>query len=248
MATIVVAREEFDGTQVEVRGEAYHHLFRVRRMAAGSAVRVVDGEGRARAGVVGRIERSSAVVNLGGGVESLEPRRRVELWVGPPKPDRAAWLVEKGTEIGVSAIRFVGTAYAARGERRGFGAGQVARLRRVAIAAVEQCGRARVPEIEGVEPLEEMLERLGRGGGGDTAGNDGGLRAVVLDAAGGRAGGPAGAEQVGGLVILVGPEGGWAREEMERFERLGLQRWSLGERTLRVETAALAAATLALLT
>jgi 16S rRNA (uracil1498-N3)-methyltransferase len=48
------------------------------------------------------------------------------------------------------------------------------------------------------------------------------------------------------VAVLVGPEGGWSGEEREGFAAHGIPRWSLGERVLRVETAAIAAAALVL--
>jgi 16S rRNA (uracil1498-N3)-methyltransferase len=198
VTTHVVSPIEFDGREIEVTGHAYQHLFRARRMRVGEEMRIVDGEGRARRGVVARVERAHGVVALGSSAPSFEAARSVELVVSPPKPDRVAWLVEKATELGVAAVRFVHTDRTARDERS-FGASQILRLRRVALSAVEQCGRAVVPD-------------------GDTS----------------------------GLVVLIGPEGGWSDEERTRFDSAGIERRDLGERVLRVETAAVAACALAL--
>lgn len=259
MTTIVVTPIELGDGEFAVSGERFHHLFRVKRLRAGESVRVVDGEGRARRGVVARVDRAHGVVALGGAEPSLEAALRVELLVAPPKPERAAWLVEKATEVGVAAIRFVATDRAARGDKTSFGAGQLARLRRIAVAAVEQCGRAVVPEVTGVHPLAERLAarvegasrkaQIGKEGTAAVGSAVGGevQPLVVLDASGSRgasvvapfSGGP-------GLSILVGPEGGWSEEEIVLFERAGVPRWSLGDRVLRVETAAVVAAGIAL--
>lgn len=236
MTTLVVTPIEFDGTEIEIHGDAFHHLFRVKRLRAGESVRVVDGEGRARRGVVARVERAHGVVAFAGAAASLEPALRLELLVAPPRPERAAWLVEKATEVGVAAIRLIATDRAARDERT-YGHAQLARLRRVAVAAVEQCGRAVVPEITGVHPLAERLaqEELFQG------------PIVVLDAAGSTA--PPRPEALAvpsTTTLVVGPEGGWSDEEHALFERSRLPLWSLGERVLRVETAAIVAAGLVL--
>jgi 16S rRNA (uracil1498-N3)-methyltransferase len=236
MTTIVVTPIEFDGTEVELHGDAFHHLFRVKRLRAGESVRIVDGEGRARRGVVARVERAHGVVAFAGAEPSLEPGLRLELLVAPPKPERAAWMVEKATEVGVAAIRLIATERAARDERS-YGHAQLARLRRVAVAAVEQCGRAVVPEITGVHPLAERLAQEGLFQG----------PVVVLDAMGAAA--PPRLEAGAGspsLTLVVGPEGGWSDEEHALFGRSHLPLWSLGERVLRVETAAVVAAGIAL--
>lgn len=233
MTTIVVTPIDFDGTEIELHGDAYHHLFRVKRLESGESVRIVDGSGRARRGVIARVDRARAVIAFGAAAPALEPGLRIELLVAPPKPDRAAWLVEKATEVGAVAIRFVATERAARGDR-GFGVAQLARLRRIAIAAVEQCGRAVVPEVSGTHPLAEIVaDRRNRS-----------IPVVALDA-GGTKSPPRPAPRKSAvepdLALLIGPEGGWSDAERERFERDGVERWSLGERILRVETAAVIA-------
>lgn len=236
MTTHVVSPIEFDGREVEVTGSAYQHLFRAKRLRVGEELRVVDGEGRARRGVVARVERSHGVVALGSAAPSRESALHVELWVAPPKPDRAAWLVEKATELGVRAVRFVAAERAARDERA-FGASQLMRLHRVAIAAVEQCGRSVVPEVSGLHAVGEALARAEKLG----------ATAVALDAAGAAASpGAAALAGPGGLALLVGPEGGWTPAEREGFGERGVALWSLGQRVLRIETAALAAAALTL--
>jgi 16S rRNA (uracil1498-N3)-methyltransferase len=233
VTTHVVSPIEFDGREIEITGAAYQHLFRAKRLRVGEEMRVVDGEGRARRGVVARVERSHGVVALGSAEPSRESELHLELWVAPLKPDRAAWLVEKATELGAAAVRFVATERAARDERA-FGATQLMRLHRMAIAAVEQCGRSVVPEVSGLHGLHDAFARADRLG----------ATVAALDAAGERvatvAAGP------GGLLLLVGPEGGWAPDERATFEERGVELWSLGPRVLRVETAAVAATALAL--
>ncbi len=226
MTTHVVPPIEFDGSEIELTGKAFHHFVRVKRLRVGEDLRIVDGEGRARRGVVARIERAHAVVALGSAEPSRESALRLELWVAPPKPDRAAWLVEKATELGATALRFAGTERAARDERS-FGAGQVLRLHRIALAAVEQCGRAVVPEVSGLHSLAQLLER-----------GPGGATLAALDAAGEPSPPAVAGERA---VVLVGPEGGWSDDERALFERRQIPLWSLGERILRIETAAIAA-------
>jgi len=236
MTTHVVTPIEFDDTEIEIGGPAYQHLFRARRLRVGEELRVVDGEGRARRGVVARVDRARGVVALGSSVPSGEPSLAVELAVAPPKLERAAWLVEKATELGVTAVRFVVTARSARDERS-FGAAQLVRLRRVAIAAVEQCDRAVVPEITGPEPVARAVERAAAAGAPVVAFDAGGAPAVPALAA------FAESER---LLVCVGPEGGWSPEERTTFEGAGVPRLTLGGRVLRVETAAVVGCGLAL--
>jgi 16S rRNA (uracil1498-N3)-methyltransferase len=216
-----------------VEGDAYRHLFRARRTGVGERLRVVDGEGRARWGEVIRVGRLGALVELAEAAPANEPRLRLELLVATLRPERAAWLVEKATEIGAGAVRFLNTE---RGPRS-FGAGTATRLHRVAAAAVEQCHRARCPEVTGPHPFAEVA-RLAAGAG----------RRWLLDAAAeppavAMSSSPAAATE----SLLVGPEGGWSPAELETLAAGGWQPVSLGPRVLRIETAALAGAALRLL-
>lgn len=225
MITLLLPPDRWSAAEVTLDGEAYHHLFRVRRAERGERLRLVDGLGGARWGEVVAVDRKTARVALGDPAPAHEPARRVTLLVTTLRPERAAWLVEKATELGVFAIRFLQSERAPRT----FGPGTVERLRRVAAAAVEQCHRARCPEISGTHDWSELA----------------GLAAScperrVLDPAG-----AAGALAPGDdLALLLGPEGGWSERE-----RSGLAAWrplSLGERVLRTETAAVVGVALAL--
>jgi 16S rRNA (uracil1498-N3)-methyltransferase len=226
VTTLVVAPDKWTGDEVVVETAAFHHLFRVRRLSAGDHLRIVDGKGNAREGTVVDLDRSGARLLLGERVPSNEPSLRVEILVAAPRPQRAGWLVEKVTEIGASGVRFLNSE---RSPRK-YGTRTLERLGRLARAATEQCERARVPDVTGVHPWDELPILL--------AGIDG---RWFLDS---RSAAEPGVE-VGGsecAALLIGPEGGWTEGELEAFSELGCHGISLGERTLRVETAAVVAA------
>lgn len=224
MITVLLEPEDFERGRAELMGDAYRHLFRARRLAAGEELRAVDGQGRARRAKVSSIDRRRAELELGEDLPPHEPDYRLELLVASPRPERASFLVEKATELGVWAVRFLASERAPRkyGER------QLERLTRVARAAVEQCQRARVPEVTGVHAWEELGELLG-------AAEDRWLLDPAAD------GGP-GLERSGESgAVVIGPEGGFTAAELAQLDRLDCRRLSLGERILRIETAALAA-------
>jgi 16S rRNA (uracil1498-N3)-methyltransferase len=226
--SLLVTPPELAADTLRLEGERYRHLFRARRLPVGAALRLVDGEGRARAASVVAVDRRGAELRLGAPAPPHDPARRVTLLVATPRPERAAWLVEKATELGVSAVRFVAAERAVRavGER------DLQRLRRVAAAALEQCGGARLPELSGTHDLDELPALLA---GQAAASLDPGAAVTLAELA------PAVS------TLLVGPEGGWSAEELARFAAQGVPGARLGERVLRVETAAVAAAALLLL-
>jgi len=230
-------------TEVAVEGDAYRHLFRARRLAVGDRLRVVDGAGAARWAEVVAVDRRTGTLRLLEPAPTHEPAYRLELLVGTPKKDRAATLVEKATEVGVAAVRFVAT------ERspRDVGSGTLARLRRVAVAAVEQCGRSRVPELSGVHAWEELPGLL------EPAGDRWLLDAEPAPVDRAVAGPDPWRRTADAGAVLIGPEGGWSAAELqelrgiETLDGLGCRRAWLGERVLRVETAAVVAAAAVLL-
>ncbi len=229
LPTLLAAHDLSSLERLTVEGDDYRHLFRARRLAIGDALRVVDGQGGAREARVESVTRSEATIVLGGEVQTLEPEFDLELLVAAPRLERATILVEKATEIGVSAVRF----FASERTPREYGERNLERLRRVAEAAVEQCGRSRRPEVDGVHPwsrLESML--VGKQ-----------CRWVLSPGGEPWRGRPKGRSG----VVVVGPEGGLSDREIEQLETLGCRSMDLGPRILRVETAALAAAVLCLL-
>jgi 16S rRNA (uracil1498-N3)-methyltransferase len=201
-----------------------HHLVRVLRLRVGAEVSVFDGKGRAaRARVVALEDDSVELETL-----SPEPARESSLSlsfaVAPPKGDRMALVVQKLTELGVLRIVPLVTV---RGEvDRDQCLRNVERWQRVALESCKQCGRSLVPAID---PPADLAEVAARSQG----------RLLVADP--GSAPLPA-RESAEGLLVLVGPEGGWSSDERSFAEARGLTRFALGPRTLRTETAAIAAA------
>jgi 16S rRNA (uracil1498-N3)-methyltransferase len=228
ITTLLTDPEGFGGDEVRVEGEPYKHLFRARRLGVGDRLRVVDGQGRARWSEVAKVDRSSAILALGEPAPDHEPAFRLELIAATFRPERVSWMVEKATEVGVFAIRLLNSERAPRQ----LGEGTVGRLRRVAAAAVEQCHRARVPEISGPHDWRE-LESLAAGVEGRW----------VLDTEAGSGWGEAGRSG----ALLIGPEGGWTSGERQDLRAAGWRPVGLGERVLRAETAAVVGAAMLLL-
>ena len=170
-------------------------------------------------------------------VETLPPEPppavAVTLLVGLPKADKMDFILEKATELGCSRVvpfrssRTIPRVDAAEGLRR------TARWDRVALAAAKQCGSGRVPEIPGLFAFPDAL-RVAGNADGKVVLYEGegtfGLKKVLSGMRGAKA-----------VALLVGPEGGFSEDEVREAERAGFRRAGLGQRILRVETAAVAA-------
>lgn len=209
---------------IEVEGADHRHLFRARRLKVGDRVRLVDGRGAARWSVVDHVTARRAVLRVGGEAPVFEPARRVALFVSAVRPERAAWLVEKATELGLRELRW----FVSERTSRSLPERALERQRRVAKSALEQSGGSWLPEIAEPVPLKEAP--IGAG-------------AVAL-----HPGAPTPFIAVAGSAeaIVVGPEGGFSEREVEELAGCGVVPAHFGPRVLRTETAAVAALAVAL--
>ena len=142
-----------------------------------------------------------------------------------------SWLVQKATELGVARIIPMETkrvvARPAGGTR-----GRVERWQRITRESVKQSGRVVVPVLDPPRSLPEVMEEVAGHDAAWICWEGGGMTLARAAASTGR---PA------RLLLLVGPEGGFTAEEVALAEEAGARLVSLGPRTLRAESAGLAA-------
>jgi 16S rRNA (uracil1498-N3)-methyltransferase len=195
----------------------------VLRLRAGAAVRVFDGDGHEFEAEVDRVSRQGVDLRLFGPVAPRpESPLEIVLAVSPLKGDRMEEVIQKATELGVSAIRPVILARTDAVARPALKGSRQERWDKVASGAAEQCGRATVPRIAATEALDAFLGAPFEG-----------TRIVV------RPGAPAlGGPLQGPVLVLVGPAGGFEPHELERLAGAGFLERGLGPRILRAETAA----------
>ncbi len=206
-----------------------HHLARVLRASAGDEVHVFDGHGREWTGRLARLTGSSASVEIAHEVTpAAEPHVRLTLAVGLLKGDQMDSVVRDATMLGAFAIVPMATAHVVVPARARKSPKALERWRRVAVASAKQCGRAVVPEVKAVTPLEDVLASAAAVPTFMCV--EPGLAVDGLDKAGASRTRPMAA------IVLVGPEGGWAIAEVEQARSLGVSLIHLGPRTLRAET------------
>lgn len=218
------------GGTFELPPEAAHHAARVLRLREGDAVELFDGTGHACRGTVAEITGKRVVVqdivSAGTGCESPLPVLLAQALSSSEKMD---WVVQKATELGVTAIqpldteRSVARLTAERATKR------LEHWRQVAIAACEQCGRNTLPEIHPPLDIMAWLRQM----------QDAPQARFILLPQGAAAlhGQPA---PHNGVVLLIGAEGGFSAAESDSALHCGFVPIRLGARVLRTETAAVA--------
>jgi 16S rRNA (uracil1498-N3)-methyltransferase len=217
---------------VVLAGPEGHHAARVRRMAPGQHLLLSDG-----AGGLARCE----VSRVAGGVLDLAVRERS--YVAPVVPrlvvvqalakgDRGELAVELMTELGVdevipwSAGRSVDRWEGQRGDRA------LGRWRSTARAAAKQSRRAWLPQVAALHDTAAVAERLRAASA-----------ALILHQPAGLALAETPVPVGGDVIVVVGPEGGLAPEEIESFTAVGGRPCRLGPAVLRTSTAGAAALT-----
>jgi 16S rRNA (uracil1498-N3)-methyltransferase len=216
------------GAQFPLAAEAAQHVSKSLRLKVGDALTVFDGRGGEFEAVIQRIDRDRVDVKVGAArAVERESALAVGLAQGLPEADKMDWIIQKAVEMGAGWIQPLvcdRSVVRLAGERA---ARREAHWRRVAVAACEQCGRNRVPEVRPTlgfqswiaapSPVERWL--------------------LQPDA-------PPLARHAppnGPLELLVGPEGGLSEREHELALSRGCEPLSLGPRILRAETAPVAA-------
>lgn len=212
------------------------HLRDVLRLERGAEVFVFDGVGHEYRCAVGEGGRGTAQLEV---LEEVLAARSespfsLELAVALLKGEKFELVVQKATELGVTAIVPLITKQAdvrVRDERDG--ARRMSRWQRIALEAAKQSGRAVVPNIASPRAFASLVEAAPAGEEWRLmfTERDGQGLPLIIETAPSR---------LSAATALVGPEGGWADEELALALSAGWQLVTLGGRTLRAETAAIA--------
>jgi 16S rRNA (uracil1498-N3)-methyltransferase len=210
-----------------VDGDCAHHLAHVLRARPGQTVVVADGRGGSAPATVLAVERHTVRLEVGHKQQVPPPGGRVHVAFAPPRLSRAEWLFEHGTEVGIDVFQPLWTARTRpQGERP-------ERWLRIVRAAAGQCDRDWLPEVR---PARELADFLA----------DKALPEARFVAEPGAPSLSTLAPRGTDVLLLVGPEGGFAAEEREQVRGAGFVAGGLGPHVLRTETAALVAAALVL--
>jgi 16S rRNA (uracil1498-N3)-methyltransferase len=228
METFYVPGARVGAEEILVDGDEGKHLTQVLRMRPGERARIVDGKGNAFEATIRETGKGTALCAVDGHrLNAGELPVPVLLAAGLLKnPSRFDYLIEKSVELGARTIMPLITARTiARADKK-------TRWEKIAVAAMKQCGRSILPAILDPVTFEAFLKQPRPD------------HLLLIPHETSSAPFPR-IPQAAGVVLAVGPEGGFTEVEIEAARACGYQAVSLGNRRLRAETAAAAALTLA---
>ena len=222
------------GRRHTIAGEAANHIARVLRLKVGDPLTVFDGRGGEYAARIESLRKGTVVIHVGeSSAIDRESPLALTLAQGVSRGDRMDWVVQKATELGVTRIVPLLTERSVVRLDARQSARKLQHWQGIAIAACEQSGRDRIPEITAPLGLHDFLQ----------LGNREPATRLLLSPTG-----DLGLDDLqeldGAAVVLIGPEGGLAENEQRAALQAGFIAVRLGPRILRTETAAVVALTL----
>jgi 16S rRNA (uracil1498-N3)-methyltransferase len=249
LTRVYVEAELTAGSNIDLPPDTASHLAKVLRARAGDELILFNGDGREYSGAIEAVRGSRVAASVGDSRQvARESPLPITLVQCVPRGDRMDFIVQKATELGVARIVPVLSQRSVVRLDKAQAESKAVHWRAVAVSACEQCGRNRLPVIEAAQPLLNYLGESVPGAG---------LRLVLepesaplalapltfAPLAPASANGPAGASglEVVDAEIAIGPEGGFAPDELEAFRVAEFSPVGLGPRILRTETAAIAA-------
>lgn len=216
------------GTLISLDSSQTRHATQVLRLRAGDQVELFNGQGGVAQGVLqptADAKRTGIRVQLGKLTQLDVPTPRIDIGAALPKGSLVADMVATLSQLGADQFIPLQTDRSVTNPRRG----KLDRIRRVAIESARQCRRANLltvqePIVFGDLPFDFYDKCLIATPGGPTPVDPGrGLRDAKR------------------ILLLIGPEGGWSKDELMLASNAGCQSWQLGPHVLRIETAAAAA-------
>lgn len=240
-----VAPEAFDGRNVQIDDPGLvHQLSHVLRLATGAQITLLDNSGWEYAVVIERIERDQVVGLIERrSLAETEPHLKLSLYVALLRGERFEWVLQKGTELGVSAFVPVVCQRSVIDDIADISGNKIDRWERIIRESAEQSRRAKLPKLRPAMLFDSACEHARRrsqafllweGSGAQPLRRLGEQRAP-RDVAGA-------APAPFSISILSGPEGGFTESELATAAMYQVALASLGPRILRAETAPIAAA------
>jgi 16S rRNA (uracil1498-N3)-methyltransferase len=229
MVRFSIDGESVQNGAVTLRGEELLHMKKVLRLRPGDRVTLFDDRGWEHAGVIRSYDNREGKIEV---VESYKPERESSLEItlaqSLGKGNKLDWVIEQATELGVQTIVPFFSRYTVPklGPAKTEGRGR--RWRKIALSAAKQSGRTRIPYIRDLGSFEDLARRP----------DSYDLKLIFWERAKSQTLSLLKEQQadIRSILLVIGPEGGFAQEEVALALSRGFQAVSLGKRILRTET------------
>lgn len=230
---------DFENSRITISGEDVKHIRSVLRSMPGDKLELSDGCGMDYSTTIEAIEKDSIIAKIVcAEPNKTEPPVNITLFQGIPKADKMEYIIQKCVELGVKRIVPVITARTVvKFDNARDTAAKTARWKRIAMEAAKQCDRGIVPVVEEPVRLDKALKlavdcdlRLLPYEEEDK----GSLRRYLVEQKLKQSG------DINSIAVFIGPEGGFAAEEVQKAVESGFKSVTLGPRILRTETAGVA--------
>jgi 16S rRNA (uracil1498-N3)-methyltransferase len=235
MSRFYVSKESVKENQVLISGKEAHHILDVMRLKVSDEIVVFDGTGKEYVGKVKEVGHKTLSLEIVKTRDAIiHERYNVTLIQAIPKKDKMDYIVEKATELGVDRVIPVITTRTIPDWNESKKVGIVERWERIAQETAKQCGRTVLPEIKPIMDFKNAIIAASSVHTSEVrmiaALSDKTIKLKnVLKSYGS-----------GKIVIAIGPEGDFTKEEIEFANKSGFKTVSLGSRVLKSDTAALA--------
>jgi len=222
------------GRPVELGEDHIRYIRNVLRLGEGDPLILFSGQGVEYGAVIRTVSRDAVVADIVDRKDIGDSGIRITLAQAMPKGPKMDFIIQKAVELGVSRVIPFDSSRSIPKLSGDKARSRTARWQKIALEACRQCGRGDIPEIMEIRAFYEMIEMPGESDlklilWEEESGV--GIRDVLRNEP---------SQSTGGFFVIVGPEGGFSKEEVEAARRKGCLSVSLGHRVLKVETAAIA--------
>ena len=218
-----------------IENEQFHYLSNVRRFSVGDEINIFDGLGNSYKARIDNIDKKSIHGTIISSKTLVLPNKKISLYTAIPKGERFDWLIEKASEIGISKI--VPVIYI-RSVVKELSENKTERYKKISISASSQSWRADIMSIEQPVKFNETVEKISAQK--DTLNilpweseEDKNILNVLNEN-----------KDIKNINIFIGPEGGFDKTEIDIALKNDFKTVTLGKNILRVETAAIVAASI----
>ncbi|MBR5156699.1 MAG: 16S rRNA (uracil(1498)-N(3))-methyltransferase [Clostridia bacterium] len=229
MPKFFIDKESVNNNKAKICGGDVTHIAKVLRLPVGSNVTLCDGDGTDYEAQITEIRKDAVMLDIiSTCICDTEPKVKVTLFQGIPKASKMEYIIQKCTELGVISIvpvmtkRTVVKLENAQAEKK-----KLERWNKISAEAVKQCGRGYIPKVCDVAEINSIsakdFDLLLVAYEEET---DISLKSVLKNN-----------NEAKNIGIVIGPEGGLEKSEVEHLIKSGAKSVTLGKRILRTETA-----------